>query len=160
MREEAEKTVMDLRKQLQHPLEQYIGKPNDTAPFDAFTVPLDLLGLKEETDSASLNEISAYSAFGEMVTNKRIGVPGVHPKTLMVHGQRAKVVRAAFYKCHSVMKGDLFTQKEVELLSRLNSPDLIKSSSLRVRARAAMLQARPLFAGQFFNPTPQPSLWP
>ena len=63
-----------IRKKLSspHPLEEYIGKPTDSTPFNLASVPVALVGLSDSRNGSKLDEINAYAAFGEVINSKKL----------------------------------------------------------------------------------------
>lgn len=135
-----------------HPLEEYIGKPTDTTPFDLAAVPLALIGLTEDDGEGKLAEISAYAAFGEVVSGNRLNVEV--SKKVTLHGAQGQTFRGALYKCYSLMHdgihggGVLLTPEERGVVCALTKQQPAAADmSFGERVRSSLLAARPFFAG-------------
>ena len=134
----------------QHPLEKYIGKPTDSAPFNLASVPLALVGLSDSRDGSKLDEINAYAAFGELFNSDKPSYLNEQVKQkVLLCGDQALTVRAALYKCYALTHDGAVTAEQLHVIRTLTSKQrpAFKDMSFGERVRSSLLAARPFFAG-------------
>ena len=133
-----------------HPLEKYIGKPTDSAPFNLASVPLALVGLSDSRDGSKLDEINAYAAFGELFNSDKPSYLNEQVKQkVLLCGDQALTVRAALYKCYALTHDGVVTAEQLHVIRTLTSKQgpAFKDMSFGERVRSSLLAARPFFAG-------------
>ena len=133
-----------------HPLEKYIGKPTDSAPFNLASVPLALVGLSDLRGGSKLDEINAYAAFGELFNSDKPSYLNEQVKQkVLLCGDQALTVRAALYKCYALTHDGVVTAEQLHVIRTLTSKQrpAFKDMSFGERVRSSLLAARPFFAG-------------
>ena len=134
----------------QHPLEKYIGKPTDSAPFNLASVPLALVGLSDSRDGSKLDEINAYAAFGDLFNSDKPSYLNEQVKQkVLLSGDQALTVRAALYKCYALTHDGVVTAEQLHVIRTLTSKQrpAFKDMTFGERVRSSLLAARPFFAG-------------